>query len=147
MVVFYADDHLGLRILDVHRINGGVVMTFDITKCREDENGHLIARTRDGRRVRILCTDAASSEPIVGLVLGDREESAESWHLNGLWHPHGSYPDWDLVNEPATHTVTVFLFRNGVVTTVDVAYGDVNPRELRGHDARKVITITEGEGL
>lgn len=52
--------------------------------------------TRDGRAVRILCTDAPGDcppAPVVGLINGD--QTAYHWQSNGQW---ASYPtDYDLV--------------------------------------------------
>lgn len=62
-------------------------------------------QTRDGRAVRILCTDRkGSSLPVTGLItLCDGRETIETWTLKGCLFDHreeGSVYDGDLVNVP-----------------------------------------------
>lgn len=77
-------------------------MTFDPTKP---------CRTRDGRAVRILATDARSIQPIVALVeaypgdevpSGNQTESVEQFYEDGrfayLNQPGDEDSGWDLVN-------------------------------------------------
>ena len=43
--------------------------------------------TRDGREVRIICTDFQSEKPIIGLVkIDENEENAFNFKENGRWH-------------------------------------------------------------
>lgn len=62
-------------------------------------------QTRDGRKVRILCRDRNSSQPIVGLITSplDGKEELHSWHEDGR-RLHGpgfyGYNDADLINIP-----------------------------------------------
>lgn len=69
--------------------------------------------TRDGSKVRILCTDANCTcgevpQPIVGIVEGSN--TVHSWCVNGTFSPHGTKPSGlDLVNfapkeQPASDT-------------------------------------------
>lgn len=53
------------------------------------------AQTRDGRSVRILCTDRKGDYPIVGLV-GSSSEEVYSWFANGLWS--NNHTSHDLIN-------------------------------------------------
>lgn len=63
--------------------------------------------TRDGRKVRVLCTDRKSSQCVVGLVANtvDGSEELHSWHHDGarfiphLEAPSGPFPT-DLINAP-----------------------------------------------
>ncbi len=52
--------------------------------------------TRDGRAVRILCTDGQGRRPVVGFVEGD--EYPSTWSKDGTFHP---YAYWmERRNEP-----------------------------------------------
>jgi hypothetical protein len=59
-------------------------------------------QTRDGRKVRILCTDANSAAgPIVGLVLNSpNQEYVEHWFSDGAFMADKTWDDRDLVNAP-----------------------------------------------
>jgi hypothetical protein len=66
-------------------------MKIDITKP---------VRTRDGRSVRILCTDKKGNYPIVGLVTNeDGSETVCSYRLDGVYYSAGE-SGCDLVNVP-----------------------------------------------
>ena len=61
-------------------------------------------RTRDGRKVRIICTDAPGQYSIVGLIDGVLE-AASVWPDQGMFYPKVAVHDLDLVNiepEPVT---------------------------------------------
>lgn len=61
-------------------------------------------QTRDGRAVRILCTDAKSPQSVIGLVADpDGKEHNTSWQANGLWGYGDSHSSSDLINVPIKH--------------------------------------------
>lgn len=68
--------------------------------------------TRDGRPVRILCTDRKGTEhPIVGLVLeATGEEGVTCWCENGDWLRATNTSNWDLINP--VKKVYINLFKN-----------------------------------
>jgi hypothetical protein len=69
--------------------------------------------TRDGRKVRILCTDAKSTHPVVGLVTNsDDDEGTSRWCEDGKWLRATNKSDWDLVNPPVKKYIN--LFKNDV---------------------------------
>jgi hypothetical protein len=72
-------------------------------------------QTRDGRAVRILCTNAKNrSNPVIGLIdAGDRESLVE-WRSDGRYFGN-TESECDLVNVPTKRTVWV---------TVDTRPGD-----------------------
>jgi hypothetical protein len=78
-------------------------------------------QTRDGRRVRILCTDAecthmGNPQPIVGVV---GTHAPTSWSADGVY-ADGSYSNNDLINVPAQKKkvqVEVRLYRSERMTT------------------------------
>lgn len=56
-------------------------------------------RTRDGRKVRILCTDRKGWTPIVGLIINDSGETIETWSSDGTFKRGALKSDpLDLVN-------------------------------------------------
>jgi hypothetical protein len=68
-------------------------MTFDPNKP---------VQTRDGRKARIIATDAAGDYPIVVLVTEDGIEQAAQHRADGTWHASGRH---DLINVPERRTV------------------------------------------
>ena len=54
-------------------------------------------RTKDGRPVRVLCTDGPGDYPVVGFV--DKCPAAQQWTLAGAWEK-GSTHEKDLENAP-----------------------------------------------
>ncbi len=122
-------------------------MTFDISKCQKDENGHLIARTKAGSEVLLFCTNAPGAYPLVGQIAKDAHMAAR-WTADGYYSVHAASPE-DLINEPATHTVTVEVYRDAAGERRVRAWfaGAAPPVSWAETAGRKVITITDGEGL
>ena len=77
-------------------------MTLDLTKP---------VQTRDGRKVRILCTDMDGEyDSIVGIVMNTNEsEQCESWRPDGHYYDT-SETNSDLVNVPETRVVWVNMY-------------------------------------
>ncbi len=77
-------------------------------------------QTRDGRKVRILCTDRKHTNkeygPVVGLITQkDGNETYQSWFLDGRLYgdqgaDRGRKTDQDLVNSPTVHTRWVVFY-------------------------------------
>lgn len=85
---------------------------FDLNKCQKDERGNLIAQTRDGRKVRILCTDAeiivlGQRQPILGLVAGN--SMPISWSLDGVVYPETLDSPHNLINIPEKRKLAGFV--------------------------------------
>ena len=68
-------------------------MTFDPTKP---------VQTRDGRKARILCTDAKGGQPIVALVttFDNEAEHVVRFRSDGGCYSRGADPVHDLINVP-----------------------------------------------
>lgn len=67
-------------------------MKLDITKP---------VRTRDGRPVRVLCTDKKGNFPIVALITdGNEKETVCTYNTEGHYYSSGGVCDADLVNVP-----------------------------------------------
>jgi hypothetical protein len=70
-------------------------------------------QTRDGRKVRILCTDRKDNRPIVGLVPGNGDEQIYSWHACGNYVSNEHC--LDLINVPEKLVAYVNMYpRNGM---------------------------------
>lgn len=61
-------------------------------------HGHV---TRDGRKARVICTDAAGSRPVVALVLIEGKEIPTSFTEKGRLYNDAEDTTLDLINAPA----------------------------------------------
>ncbi len=103
-------------------------MTFDLKKCHKNADGHYVARTRDGRDVRILVWDAKVGTrgicPLVGLVMQPEGfEDTCCWEENGRAARVGERPD-DLVNiiEKRHRSIVLYRLRTGEAGEVSWQY-------------------------
>lgn len=65
--------------------------------------------TRDGRAVRILCTDRKGTEhPIVGLVAQKDIEELYHWTSSGFYNRFGTFTTLDLINPPVKKYINLF---------------------------------------
>jgi hypothetical protein len=56
-------------------------------------------QTRNGRKVRVLCTDAPNSQyPVIGLIEGDG--TPETWTIGGVYAANGGTSNFDIINTP-----------------------------------------------
>lgn len=72
----------------------------------------MVCKTRDGREVEILKTDAPGNMPIIGMFLDDEMHTgaARNWHANGAYHVTGKYETFtDLIPPKRTREVTVWV--------------------------------------
>lgn len=61
--------------------------------------GHC--QTRNGRPVRIICTDFKSEFPVIAIVtLTDASESLERYRKDGVYYSDGIQSDLDLMSQP-----------------------------------------------
>ena len=107
-------------------------------------------QTRDGRKVRVLCTDGPGSRPVIGIVDGNKGPS--TWCLNGATSEGWFNPDLEsesaLINTPAaprTFERWFNVYDTGEITShVDRhdADGEI-PWQTR--TGRKRVVFTEGE--
>lgn len=59
-------------------------MSFDLSKCEKDSNGHLLCRKKNGKSVRIICTDRNHQVyKLIGLTGCDGHEALESFTTGG----------------------------------------------------------------
>ena len=75
-------------------------------------------QTRDGRKVRILCTDMdGEPDTVVGIVGdGPHNELVHSWKANGHFMFDDVEEPLDLINVPETRVVWVNMYPDGVAS-------------------------------
>ena len=64
---------------------------FNLTEYLKNPSQKVV--TRDGREVRIICTDREESQPIIALVTKNGKEEVRSYYQNGRWSDTN---EWDL---------------------------------------------------
>ena len=77
---------------------------FSLEEYLKNPNREVV--TRDGRKVRIICTDRKNhdSQPIIALVENDEdEEKARSYKIDGKWSIDGLGNSFDLFFAPEKH--------------------------------------------
>ena len=85
---------------------------FNLEEYLKDPSREIV--TRDGRNVRIVCTDANSSYPIIALVkeqYNDKEE-VHTFTKNGLWKLSANRGLNDLFFAPEKHEGYVNIYKN-----------------------------------
>ena len=112
-------------------------------------------QTRDGRKVRILCTDAPSKSghPILGVIEG-QADNFEQWTSDGKYYDKQSNSIYDLINIAEKRKLTGFVnvYQNGDLANHESklaadqnrsAYNCVACLDLSKYN----IEFEEGEGL
>ena len=109
-------------------------------------------QTRDGRKVRILCTDAQcfgisrEPQPIVGLI--DGNPTPQTWSKNGGFGC--GLGNADLINIPEKRTVWVNMYKSGGTSPQHPSKesADTNASLFDGGRIACIkVEFTEGEGL
>ena len=103
--------------------------------------------TRDGRNVRIRCTDKRGGDcPIVALVENPiiKTENILTYEEDGRWNPVGSRPsvdsDLDLFFAPEKHEGWVNLYP-GPTTGVQVYKSEEDAKHCANADAELIATV------
>ena len=117
-------------------------------------------QTRDGRKVRVLCTDGPGELPVVGFIEGN--VTTTQWPVGGEYYG-GALRDFDLINTPAiprTFERWFNVYTNEDTPTVILSLPRMNRKDAdamsilaaeHGTDsnfrriARKRVVFTEGE--
>ena len=103
-------------------------------------------QTREGKKARIICTDAKNDFPIIALVEDGCYETQEGFTLDGYFHRDKCYQpsQRDLVNIPETCKVKVWFYRqlpHGPIC----AKASCEVSDVYEYIAVREIEITEGE--
>ena len=101
--------------------------------------------TRDGRKVRIICTDRKSAEPIIALVNNGLSDCKE---FCGSFFPDGkAYENYesglDLFFAPTKHTDYINLYHNefGYFLGGGVYTSEENAKSMETRDEQYITTI------
>lgn len=70
---------------------------FNLEEFKKDPSRQVV--TRRGKTVRIICTDRKGKQPIVALIVIDREEFAYYYNKNGFLSSKQKESDFDLFFE------------------------------------------------
>ena len=105
---------------------------FSLEEFKKNPNRKVV--TRDGRPVRIICTDAKGKYPVIGLALNKEEvEVPENYTENGYYLTNDRCDD-DIFFEPEKKEGYINLYRSKLFsgmfqTSVHVLSKDVAERE------------------
>jgi hypothetical protein len=95
-------------------------------------------QTRDGRKVRVLCTDAPGSQyPVIGLIEGDGDP--ETWTIGGVYAANGATSNLDIINAPepaVTLTRWVNVYPDNTVGLPHEEKGGCDFLHRQGRNAR-----------
>lgn len=109
---------------------GGIKMKeFNLDEFNKNLSQKVV--TRDGRLVRIVCTDAKNEFPIIALITNDDKEVLMDYNNNGKVSPD-EMTDLDLFFEPIKKEGWVNLFKDEKLPFVN---GDVYENEKDAKEA------------
>ena len=76
-------------------------------------------QTRDGRKVRILCTDMKGDmgDTVVGIIAEGDSEEVLTWKTDGVYNRAGDETSCDLINVPETRVVWVNMYAHDLSTS------------------------------
>ena len=92
---------------------------FDLDEYLANPSKKVV--TRDGRDVRIICTDRVSKKgyPLVALVMDDGRELVHTYNMYGQFYTGDTNHDYDLFFAPEKHEGWLNLFKD----TLGIIYG------------------------
>ena len=99
--------------------------------------------TRDGRGVRIRCTDRkGEGQPIVALVesMNRDMEIVCAFREDGKWNPAGAYSETDLFFAPEKHEVWVNVYRRSSEDVGGIGFGCTYSSE---EEAKEAIVLSQ----
>jgi hypothetical protein len=106
-------------------------------------------QTREGRPVRLICTDRRGTHPLIGLISEKDEEKLGTWMVDGSRFDTPGTADADLINVLAKHRGWVNVFRNGPEDSDCCVAGSVYPNkhcaDLAGQVHKNFVTSIEIE--
>ena len=83
---------------------------FNLDEYLKDPSQKVI--TKDGKSVRIICTDAKQDYPVIGLLsLDDKSETTVYYKKNGRWLADNQ-DEWDLFFAPSKREGWVNIFKD-----------------------------------
>ena len=117
---------------------------FDLEEFKKDTSRRVV--TRDGREVRILCTDRMSEFPIVALVFdkAQQEDIVITFSKDGKYAQRGEQP-LDLFFAPTKREGWVNVFRNkqqGSYTENSIYETEKRAKEVIGEKHKNFYVTT-----
>ena len=116
---------------------------FDLEEFTKDASRRVV--TRDGREVRILCTDRISEFPIIALVFDttQQEEVVVTFQKDGKYAQRGEQP-LDLFFAPTKREGWVNVFRNkeGSYTENSIYETEKRAKEVIGEKHKNYYVTT-----
>jgi len=91
--------------------------------------------TRDGHKVRILCTDWIGNQPVIGLI--ENNPSPQQWDELGRYFDDGHESHYDLINPPIKRKVEFWV---NVYEGKEINFGGMH---LSKHLADKNVSAFE----
>ena len=104
--------------------------------------------TRDGREVRIICTDRKNhdSQPIIALVENDEdEEKVRSYKIDGKWSIDGLENSFDLFFAPEKHEGYVNVYRSVVYNEAYCGKIYASKEEAECHSNNSILATVKIE--
>lgn len=99
-------------------------------------------QTRDGRKARIICTDAKGAHPIIALIEGDPYEEVYHYLNNGTSSNEAT--GYNLINIPEEKELWVNVYPDpSAVAYINKQNADINAENSR--IARIKVTYKEGQ--
>lgn len=112
---------------------------FDLTEYLKNPSQRVV--TRDGREVRIICTDHKGSQPIIALVTINGKEDIRTFYPNGRWSNTNEW-NFDLFFAPIKREGWVNLYKSHRCSTRERIAGDVFPSEKEAKESQIYGYIT-----
>ena len=86
---------------------------FNLTEYLKNPSQKVV--TRDGREVRIICTDYKSTQPIIALITTNTKEDVRCFYKNGRWSNTNEW-NLDLFLAPIKREGWVNLYKDEGIT-------------------------------
>ena len=103
-------------------------------------------QTKDGRKVRMICTDRKGPYPLVGLT-DPGEEWLHTWTKDGKFYKDSTEPKpTDLINAPETHVYWMNIYQDRSCNLYPTKE-DANTCESEARIACIKIEWEDGDGL
>lgn len=119
---------------------------FSLEEFKKDPSKKVV--TRDGREVRIVCTDYKSDYPIIGLVtIEENKELAYNFQKNGRYYFSENKSSLDLFFAPIKREgwVNIFRDRGGAFSSQFIFETEKKAKEVIGKNHKSYITTIKIE--
>lgn len=101
--------------------------------------------TRDGRKVRILCTDMKNKQPVLALITEGNREDIHFYSQNGVWCNDFPNHKLDLVFAPTKKKGWINIFRCKTDLYIEDVFKTKEEAEKMGKLSKNYITTIKIE--